>query len=250
MATYNDAEAAAAAIRAAGPALAAVLVEPMLGSGGCIPASRPFLAALREACTATGAVLIFDEVMTSRHSFGGLQSRTGIIPDLTTLGKYVAGGMSFGAFGGRAEIMGVFDGHRPGSLGHAGTFNNNVLSMAAGRVAMGEIFTAATAEALFARGEALRLGLNRAAAGTCLQFTGTGSMACAHFRSSPITTAYTATPAEESLRELFFLDMLAAGLYLARRGMSALSLPVADADCARYVAAVEEFVAARAPLLG
>jgi glutamate-1-semialdehyde 2,1-aminomutase len=75
-------------------------------------------------------------------------------------------------------------------------------------------------------------------------------MACAHFRRGPITTAYTSSPAEEALRELFFLDMLAAGLYLARRGMSALSLPVADADCARYVAAVEEFVATRAPLLG
>ena len=248
-ATYNDAEGAAKAIREAGDKLAAVLVEPMLGSGGCIPASRAFLAALRAACTATGAVLIFDEVMTSRHSFGGLQSRTGVIPDLTTLGKYVAGGMSFGAFGGRAEVMGVFDGHRPGSLGHAGTFNNNVLSMAAGRVAMGDIFTTDAAEALFARGEALRTGLNRAAAGTVLQFTGAGSMACAHFRRGPITSAYASSPAEEALRELFFLDMLAAGLYLARRGMSALSLPVADADCARYVAAVEEFVAARAPLL-
>ncbi len=248
-ASYNDA-AGAGAIREAGDKLAAVLVEPMLGSGGCIPASHEFLAALRAACTETGAVLIFDEVMTSRHSFGGLQARLGIIPDLTTLGKYVAGGMSFGAFGGQAAIMGVFDGHRPGSLGHAGTFNNNVLSMAAGRVAMGEIFTAAAAEALFARGEALRLGLNRASAGTVLQFTGAGSMACAHFRRDPITTAYTAPPAEEALRELFFLDMLAAGLYLARRGMSALSLPVADADCAAYVAAVEEFVAARAPLLG
>ncbi len=249
-ATYNDAAGAAAAIREAGPALAAVLVEPMLGGGGCIPASRGFLAAIRAATAETGAVLIFDEVMTSRHSYGGLQSRHGVIPDMTTLGKYVAGGMSFGAFGGRAEIMGVFDGHRPGSLGHAGTFNNNVLSMAAGRVAMGEIFTATAAEALFARGEALRAGLNRAAAGTVLQFTGTGSMACAHFRRGPITTAYTASPAEEALRELFFLDMLSAGLYLARRGMTALSLPVGDADCARYVAAVEEFVAARAPLLG
>jgi glutamate-1-semialdehyde 2,1-aminomutase len=249
---YNDPEAATRDILAEGDQLAAVLVEPMLGSGGCIPATREFLAALREATRKTGAVLIFDEVMTSRHSAGGLQARHGVIPDITTLGKYMAGGMSFGAFGGRAEIMAVFDGHRPGALPHAGTFNNNVWSMAAGCVAMGAIFDAATAEALFARGEALRLALNAACrrAGVAMQFTGMGSMVNVHFRAGAITGPYKQTEAEEGLRELFFLDMLQVGIYLARRGMAALSLPVTDADCARYAAAVEEFVAARRPLLG
>ena len=145
-----------ARILAEGDELAAVLVEPMLGSGGCIPATPEFLTALREATRQTGAVLIFDEVMTSRHSRRRPAAAHGVIPDMTTLGKYMAGGMSFGAFGGRADIMAVFDGHRPGTLPHAGTFNNNVWSMAAGCVAMGEIFDAATAEALYARGEALR----------------------------------------------------------------------------------------------
>ena len=85
--------------------------------------------------------------MTSRLAPGGLQGVHGIRPDLTTFGKYLGGGFSFGAFGGRAEIMALFDGHKPGTLAHAGTFNNNVLSMAAGCVAMGEIFTAVAAEA-------------------------------------------------------------------------------------------------------
>ena len=248
-ADYNDAAGAAALIRAEGAALAAVLVEPMLGSGGCIPASGEFLSALRTATQETGAVLIFDEVMTSRHSGGGLQQRLGVTPDLTTLGKYIAGGMSFGAFGGRADIMAVFDGHRPGALAHAGTFNNNVASMAGGCVAMGEIFTPAAAEVLYARGEALREALNAASAGTPMQFTGHGSMSCVHFRPGPILRPYAASPAEDGLRELFFLDMLAAGLYLARRGMAALSLPIGEAECARYVAAVAEFAAARRPLL-
>ncbi|GGC61915.1 glutamate-1-semialdehyde 2,1-aminomutase [Siccirubricoccus deserti] len=249
---YNDPEAARRNILAEGDQLAAVLVEPMLGSGGCIPATREFLQALRDATRQTGAVLIFDEVMTSRHSAGGLQARHGVIPDMTTLGKYMAGGMSFGAFGGRREVMAVFDGHKPGTLAHAGTFNNNVWSMAAGCVAMGEIFDAAAAEALYARGEALRLALNGVArrAGAAMQFTGLGSMVNVHFRAEPITGPYAATEAENKLRELFFFDMLAQGIYLARRGMAALSLPVTDADCARYVAAVEEFVAARKPLLG
>jgi glutamate-1-semialdehyde 2,1-aminomutase len=248
---YNDAAGTARAIREAGETLAAVLVEPMLGSGGCIPASMEFLRALREATRETGALLIFDEVMTSRHGPGGLQQRTGVTPDMTTLGKYIAGGMSFGAFGGRAEVMSVFDGHRPGSLPHAGTFNNNVLSMAAGCVAIGEIFDGAAAEALYARGEALREALNAACAraGTAMHFSGVGSMMQPHFRRGPVAQPYAETPQEARLRELFFLDMLEARLYIARRGMTALSLPVTDADCARYVAAVEEFVAARRPLL-
>jgi glutamate-1-semialdehyde 2,1-aminomutase len=250
-ADYNDAAGAAAAIREAGDALAAVIVEPMQGSGGCIPATREFLQALRDATKETGALLIFDEVMTSRHGFGGLQQRLGITPDMTTFGKYMAGGMSFGAFGGRRDVMAVFDGHKPGAMPHAGTFNNNVLSMAAGCVALGELFGEAEAEALFRRGEALRAALNAACAkhGVAVQFTGAGSLMSPHFRKGPITTAYKASPEEEQMRELFFFDMLAAGIYLARRGMAALMLPVTDEDCARFVAAVEEFCAARKPVL-
>jgi len=248
---YNDPDGAAAAIREAGPALAAVLVEPMLGSGGCLPASRDFLAALRAACDATGAVLIFDEVMTSRHAAGGLQQRHGITPDMTTLGKYIAGGFNVGAFGGRADIMDVFNGHRPDALPHAGTFNNNVWSMAAGRVALGEIFTAEAAEALFARGEALRARLNAdcAASGLAVQFTGAGSMMTVHFRGGALSAPYAATAEEEQRRELFFLDMLAAGFYLARRGMASLSLPLTEDDLDAFAEAVRDFLASRAPLL-
>ncbi|MBS7791348.1 aminotransferase class III-fold pyridoxal phosphate-dependent enzyme [Roseococcus sp. SDR] len=249
--TYNDVEGSIAAIREAGDKLAAVLVEPMLGSGGCIPATREFLAALRDACTETGAVLIFDEVMTSRHSEGGLQQRHNVIPDMTTLGKYIAGGMNVGAFGGRAAIMDVFDAHRPGALPHAGTFNNNVWSMAAGCVALGELFRGEVVEALFQRGEALRAELNAlcAVAGVAMQFTGAGSMMTAHFRAGAIKAPYAATPEEEQARELFFLDMLEAGFYLARRGMVALSLPLAPTDLGGFVAAFREFLNLRGPLL-
>jgi glutamate-1-semialdehyde 2,1-aminomutase len=247
LADYNETEATVATIRQHAATLAAVILEPMMGSGGCIPATPAFLAALREVTREHGILLIFDEVMTSRMSAGGMQERLGIIPDMTTLGKYVAGGMSFGAFGGRDDVMAQFGGDLP----HAGTFNNNVLSMAAGGVAMGEIFTAETAEALFARGEALREAVNATcrAGGTAMHFTGLGSMLTAHFRSGPITRPYAATPDEEALRELFFFDMLEAGIYLARRGMVALSLPVAAPDIARFIAAVGEFVQSRGPLL-
>ncbi len=247
---YNDIEAAKKII-AETEDLGAVILEPMMGGGGCIPATREFLAALREATTKAGVLLIFDEVMTSRMSFGGMQARHGITPDMTTFGKYMAGGMSFGAFGGRADIMELFDGHKPNSLPHAGTFNNNVLSMTAGCVAMGEIFGAAEAEALWQRGETLRATLNAALgkAGTVMHFTGLGSMMQPHFRAGPVLRPYKPDPAEEQLRELFFFDMLAAGIYIARRGMVALTLPIGDADCARFAEAVAEFASARRPLL-
>jgi len=112
--------------------IGAIIVEPMLGSGGCIPATPEFLARLRTEATRVGAVLIFDEVMTSRMSAGGQQARLGITPDMTTLGKYIGGGMSFGAFGGRADLMERYDPRRADAIPHAGTFNNNVLTVAAG----------------------------------------------------------------------------------------------------------------------
>jgi glutamate-1-semialdehyde 2,1-aminomutase len=247
LADYNDSADAAAVARAHAGDLAAIVVEPMQGSGGCIPAKPEFLATLRALADETGALLIFDEVMTSRMSAGGMQARLGITPDLTTLGKYIAGGMSFGAFGGRADIMALFAEKLP----HAGTFNNNVLSMAAGAVAMGEIFTAEAAEALFQRGEALRARLNAVgkAAGLPLCFTGIGSMMTVHFRQPTPERGYAATPGEEALRELFFLDMLEAGIYLARRGMVALSLPVGEAEMDRFVSTVAEFAEIRRPLL-
>ncbi|MBR0672838.1 aspartate aminotransferase family protein [Neoroseomonas soli] len=251
LAQYNDIEGTVAMIRENAADLAAVILEPMMGGGGCIPATRDFLATMRAEATAAGAVLIFDEVMTSRHTAGGLQRLHGVTPDLTTLGKYMAGGMSFGAFGGKAEVMSVFDAYREGSMPHSGTFNNNVLSMAAGTVAMGELFRDEEADALRARGEALRAALNQVCArhGVAMQFTGIGSMMQPHFRTGPIIRPYASTPAEDALRELFFLDLMAAGIYTARRGMVALTLPVGDAEAARYVAAVEEFCEARKPLL-
>ena len=112
--------------------LAAILVEPMLGNAGAIPGSLPFLQFLRSYASSHDALLIFDEVMTSRLSYHGLGRKLGIQPDLMTLGKWVGGGMSFGAFGGRRDIMGMYDPSKSGGLAHAGTFNNNVISMAAG----------------------------------------------------------------------------------------------------------------------
>lgn len=162
VAPYNDASAAQALLRQHADEVACVLVEPMLGSAGCIPGKPAFLSALREETTRIGALLVFDEVMTSRTGAGGLQTRLGIRPDLTTLGKYLGGGSSFGAFGERADVMALFDPTRPDALPQAGTFNNNLVSMAAGHAGLTRVYTPEVAERHTARGDALREQLTQA----------------------------------------------------------------------------------------
>lgn len=246
---YNDPAGARALIREHAASLAAIIAEPMLGSGGCIPAEPAFLQALRDGATETGAILIFDEVMTSRMSAGGQQARLGITPDMTTLGKYIGGGMSFGAFGGKRDIMERYDPRRPDAIAHAGTFNNNVLTMAAGHTGLTRIFTPAAAEALFHRGETLRARLNALAAGTPMQWTGLGSMLSVHFTHGPIRTPADAARGNTDLRDLFYFDMLERGFYLARRGMIALSLEIGTAETDRLYTAIADFIEARGPLL-
>jgi glutamate-1-semialdehyde 2,1-aminomutase len=251
LAPYNDIAGTQALIDQHASDLALVILEPMMGGGGCIAASPEFLSMLRDATTRVGALLILDEVMTSRLSPGGLQQVRGIKPDLTTFGKYIGGGMSFGAFGGRADIMDLFDPRRPDALPHAGTFNNNVLTMSAGLVGLTEVYTPAAANALNARGDALRERLNAVCRGheAPMQFTGIGSMLAVHFTREPVRSPADAAKGDQQLKELFFFDMLAQGIWLARRGMLTLCLPIGDAECDKLVAAVEEFLSSRRSLL-
>ncbi|MGI4802265.1 MAG: aspartate aminotransferase family protein [Janthinobacterium lividum] len=249
--TYNDVEGTRALIETHAGHLAAVLVEPMLGAGGCIPADPAFLTAIREATAASGALMILDEVMTSRSSGGGLQALLGVTPDLTSLGKYIGGGMSFGAFGGRADVMAQFDPALPGALPHAGTFNNNVMTMSAGIAGLTQLFPPAAADALRVRGDMLRDHLNGLChqTGVAMQVTGVGSVMNVHFVAGPIRTAADAARSDSRLRDLFFFDMAEAGIYLARRGLIALMLPIGEAEIDQVVDAVGRFVARRRAFL-
>jgi glutamate-1-semialdehyde 2,1-aminomutase len=251
VAPYNDIEGTRALFARHGEEVFATLVEPMQGSHGCLPGDVDFLRMLREETRARGITLIFDEVMTSRLSPGGLQARHGVIPDMTTLGKYIGGGMSFGAFGGRRDIMELFDPTKPDALPHAGTFNNNVLTMAAGVAGYGEVYTPQAADALNARGEKIRQRLNAicARASVAFQFSGIGSMMTAHATTRPIRTAADIASSNQDAKELFYFDMVAAGIWIARRGFVALNIMIGDAEGDRFVAAVEEFVTARKALL-
>src|SRR5205814_7834395 len=127
-------------LRRRASSLAAVIVEPVLGAGGCIPPEPGFLETLRRVTQELGILLIFDEVISLRVAHGGAQQRYGVTPDLTTMGKIVGGGLPVAAFGGRADVMEVLDPRRgDGSLPQGGTYNGNPLGMAAGVAALGEL---------------------------------------------------------------------------------------------------------------
>jgi len=240
---YNDAKAASEQIEKHGPEIAAVLVEPMQGASGCIPGHLDFLQALREGATKVGALLVFDEVMTSRLAPHGLANKLGIWSDLTTLGKYIGGGMSFGAFGGRSDVMAQFD-PRTGSLTHSGTFNNNVMTMAAGHAGLTKLFTPEAAGALAERGEAMRARLNALCAkeGVAMQFTGVGSLMNAHFLKGELRRVDDLVAVDGRLRQLLFFHLLRQGIYASSRGFIVLSLPLTDADIDRFVAAIGSFI--------
>lgn len=226
--------------------VAAVLVEPMMGAAGCIAADPRFLRELRARCDDVGALLVFDEVMTSRMSTGGAQQRLGITPDLTTLGKYLAGGMTFGAFGGRADVMAAFDPERGGSMTHGGTFNNNVVTMAAGAAAVSELLDEATLDALFDRGERFRNAITDVLDSSPLPMcvSGYGSLLTIHAVSGPVTSPDDLDDDDAVLKQLVFHELVDRGCYLAPRGYMALSAAITDVDCDAFVAALADSLAA------
>lgn len=253
---YNDADRAAVLIERHASSLAAVIVEPMVNAGGCIPASREFLTALRQGCDRHGALLVFDEVVTSRLAPGGLQEQLDVLPDLTTLGKYLGGGLSFGAFGGRRDLMSRFDPRRADAFSHPGTFNNNVLSMAAGLTGLRHIFTPDAVTALNMRGDRLRQALNRLAleAAVPAQFTGVGSIMQLHFHRGEITAPndiWVSDPdgRHDDLHKLYHLFMLENGVYVARRGSINLMLATADRDAELLLRAMSRFFGAFGDIL-
>ena len=257
MATFNNIDETVELIRDNASDLAGVILEPMMAGAGCIPADGAFLRAVREACDEHGVLLIFDEIVTSRLAPGGLQEYYGVTPDLTTLGKHLGGGLPFGAFGGRRDIMERFDPTRSDGYTHHGTFNGNVLTMAAGLAGLRDGFSVSAAKELNARGVALkqRIGDAIEKRGLAMQLSGIGSLMMIHFHNRPIRspgdvvggkTAVTHVP---SKAELLRLDMLESGYYFGPAGFIGLSLPFSDDDAKDLVDALEEFLDIRAALL-
>lgn len=251
LADYNDIEGTAALIRSESEQLAAVIVEPILGAGGNIQGNRKFLQMLRRMTKEIGALLIFDEVKTARLGPAGTQGMLGINPDITTLGKFIGGGLPTGAFGGSSEVMAHYDPRRAGSLAHAGTFNNNVCSMAAGCAALSKVYTPQRAAEFLEWSEAFRLSLNDMFASKAVPMyaNGMGSMIAIHFSREATKRPSDITAGCRSLRPLLHMELLLDGVLLCSRGDLFLSLPMDDSHLARARVALENFADRYKPLI-
>lgn len=221
---FNNLEAAERIISARASEIGAVIVEPVMGSGGTIPADPQFLSLLRSLTAAHGILLIFDEVMSFRLEPGGVQQHYGISPDLTTFAKIIGGGFPVGAFGGRADIMSMFDPNQPNPLWQSGTFNGNAVTMVAGIAAM-EHFPASEVARINRLGDRLRDGFNRAidASGIPGVATGYGSFTGVHFTPGAVRNYRDAAAGDQQLKRLVHLALLAEGIFCAPRLMFALS---------------------------
>ncbi|WOE75488.1 aspartate aminotransferase family protein [Alterisphingorhabdus coralli] len=248
---YNDVAALEAVFEKHGPQIACFAMELMLNSGGCIVCDEGFAQAAQRLCAKHESILLVDEVMTSRLHVGGLQAHYGIKPDLTTLGKMIGGGFTIGAFGGRADLMRLFDQTQQGAIAHNGSFNNNVMSMIAGYVALTQILTAERIDTANALGDGLRKQLNALCAKhkAPLVWSGQGSVLALHLGTTE-PKRFNPPPLSAEIRALFHAHMLDQGFWIAGRGMLALSVETQRAHIDGFADCVERFLVEQSEVLG
>lgn len=212
---FNDIEQLAQTFDQFGDQIACVILEPVVGNMGCVPPVAGFLEKARELCTKSGAVLIFDEVMTGfRVAYGGAQERFGVTPDLTTLGKIVGGGLPLGVYGGRADLM---DQMLPaGKVFQAGTLSGNPLATAAGSATLRLLRDESPYDYLEEQGERLGNGLAAAAdkAGLKTQLQRVGSMMTLFFNDSPVKNWDDAAKCNKEMFGAYFWGLIREGVYM------------------------------------
>ena len=235
---YNDAPAARRILEAHANELAAVIVEPVLGSVGMLPGDAEYLAMLRDFTNDSGALLIFDEVISYRVAPGGAQEYYGITPDLTALGKIIGGGFPVGAFGGRADIMRLYAPLSGPAINHGGTFNANPVTMAAGVATLKEL-TPIRYRRLAELGEMLRQGVRQVCAELeqPVTVTGIGSLFGIHFTAGPLCNYRDIVAGDKALGERVFMGMLNEGFLLAPNLVGAMSLVLGEIEVDAFVRA-------------
>jgi glutamate-1-semialdehyde 2,1-aminomutase len=213
---FNDLEAVKNKVTAEAQKIAAIIVEPIPGNMGVVIPQEGFLRGLRDLCTETGIVLIFDEVMSGfRVAWGGAQSLYGVIPDMTCLGKIIGGGLPVGAFGGKKEIM---ENLAPlGPVYQAGTLSGNPLAVAAGRETLKILARPGTYEALEKSSNYLVKESEKIAqkTGVKAHLNRVGSMFTLFFASQEVIDYDIALKSDTALFRRYFHEMLNGGVYLA-----------------------------------
>ncbi len=243
---YNNLEAARRILAVHASDLACVIVEPILGSVGFVPAERDFLVGLHREATRLGIVFILDEVQSFRLDGGGAQKLFGIVPDLTCFGKIIGGGFPVGAFGGRRDIMALFNtATGGGSIPHAGTFNANPITMAAG-IATLEQLTEPVYARLNRMGDGLRDRLKALGDrySVPMYVSGIGSMFKIHFSAAPVRCYRDTLQSSSLIHTALFLFGLNRDVFLSEGGRCCLSVPIGDPELGEYLGVVEEFLAA------
>lgn len=237
---WNEPEACLRTIEKHASDLACVICEPMQTAAGVIPAVPGFLPVLREVTARHGIVLILDEVITFRLAPGGMQSLVGVTPDMTTFGKIIGGGLAVGAFGGRADIMAVYDprGGKP-KVSHGGTFNANPVTMAAGLATL-HALTPDVYARLDALGKRLRQKVGKLfrARGVKARVTGEGSLFCLHWTPKRVVDYRSSRPTDPQQPLRTYLGLLNEGILLSQRGMGAVSAAMGEAEIDRFVDAL------------
>jgi glutamate-1-semialdehyde 2,1-aminomutase len=231
VATYNDLDSVTGLVERDGDELAAIIVEPVAGNMGVVPPASGFLEGLRRIADTTGAVLIFDEVITGfRVAPGGAQERYGVVADMTTLGKIIGGGFPVGAYGGRAEIM-----ERVSPLGpavQAGTLAGNPVAMAAGIAVLEALAEPGVYEGLESKAVQLTAALSDAAAeaGVTVTTNRVGSMFTTFFGSGPYANADDVSGADREAYARYFHAMLENGVAMAPSYCEAAFISTAHTD--------------------
>ncbi|HEX8105599.1 MAG TPA: aspartate aminotransferase family protein, partial [Solirubrobacteraceae bacterium] len=243
---FNDVATARRLIEEQAAEIAGVVVEPVMGSAGMIAAEPAYLEMLREVTRRHGMLLIFDEVISLRVAYGGAQEHYGVTPDLTCLGKAIGGGFPLGVFGGRADVMALYDPtqDRPRPpIPHPGSLNANPVSLVAGETTFDVLDRAAIAE-LNRRGAAVREGLAEAisAAGHAVQVTGLGSLFAIHFTDRPVRSYRDMLASDPLLRHRLFLALYTEGVLIDPRGVGCASLATGDAEIEALLEAVRTVV--------
>jgi glutamate-1-semialdehyde 2,1-aminomutase len=240
---FNDLEATETILKKYKNQLAAIIVEPIMGAAGIVEPLPGYLKGLRSLADKYGVLLIFDEIITFRLHRGGMQAIEGVIPDMTTLGKMIGGGLPVGAFGGRKDVMEIFDPNHPRTVNHGGTFNGNNVTLGAGLATL-ELYDQSAADRINALGDRLKQGFDHAFKTTGIKgcVSQRGSLLNVHWNAETPRNAKEAALAAASAGELIrllHLEMINQGIYAAARGMFVLSTAMAEADIDKAVNAFQ-----------
>lgn len=240
---YNNLEVSEDIIRRHKDELSCVIMEPVLSNVGYVPGTPDFLKGMRKLTIELGIVLIYDEVQSFRLSPGGAQEMFDVIPDVTCFGKIIGGGLPVGAWGGRNDLMELYDNQKGAAVSHAGTFNANPTTMAAGEATMDQL-TPEVYNRMNTLGDSLRAKLRAVfdELEVDVKVTGIGSLFGIHFTDADVTDYRSALKADKAKLNAFYMGMVNEGILMFAKGIGALNMHTTEDEVDEFVSAARKVV--------